>query len=104
MPDLVSRNRQVSMAAERAAINMPIQGTAADLVKRAMLVLDRRLPEERFEGRMLLQVHDELLFECPEGEASRLSLVAKQVMTSVATLKVPLVVDVGLGRSWAEAH
>ncbi|MFZ5440205.1 MAG: DNA polymerase I [Myxococcota bacterium] len=104
MPDLVSRNRQVSMAAERAAINMPIQGTAADLVKRAMLELDRRLPAEKFAGRMLLQVHDELLFECPEGEAARLGELAKQVMTAVATLKVPLVVDVGHGRSWAEAH
>jgi DNA polymerase-1 len=104
MPDLVSRNRQVSMAAERAAINMPIQGTAADLVKRAMLVLDRRLPDEKFEGRMLLQVHDELLFECPEGEAARLATVAKQAMTAVATLKVPLVVDVGQGHSWADAH
>ena len=104
MPDLVSRNRQVSMGAERAAINMPIQGTAADIVKRAMLVLDRRLPEEKFEGRMLLQVHDELLFECPEGEAARLGALAKEAMTTVASLKVPLVVDVGQGRSWAEAH
>ncbi|MBL8912782.1 MAG: DNA polymerase I, partial [Archangium sp.] len=104
MPDLVSRNRQVSMAAERAAINMPIQGTAADLVKRAMLVLDRRIPEEKFEGRMLLQVHDELLFECPASEADRLSALAKEVMTGAAQLKVPLVVDVGRGRSWADAH
>ncbi|MFT3707619.1 MAG: DNA polymerase I [Archangium sp.] len=104
MPDLVSRNRSVSMAAERAAINMPIQGTAADLVKRAMLVLDRRLPEEKFEGRMLLQVHDELLFECPPSEADRLSAVAKEAMTGAAQLKVPLVVDVGRGRSWADAH
>jgi DNA polymerase-1 len=104
MPDLVSRNRQVSMAAERAAINMPIQGTAADLVKRAMLQLEKRLPDEKLNGRMLLQVHDELLFECPESEADRLATVAKQVMTSVATLRVPLVVDVGQGRSWAQAH
>jgi DNA polymerase-1 len=104
MPDLVSRNRQVSMAAERAAINMPIQGTAADLVKRAMLELDRRLPEAKLNGRMLLQVHDELLFECPEGEADRLTTLAKEVMTGVAQLKVPLVVDVGRGRSWADAH
>jgi DNA polymerase-1 len=104
MPDLVSKNRAVSMAAERAAINMPIQGTAADLVKRAMLTLDRRLPAEGFEGRMLLQVHDELLFEAPEAEAKRLGEVARQVMESVATLDVPLVVDVGIGRSWAEAH
>ncbi|MFO0597479.1 MAG: DNA polymerase I [Myxococcaceae bacterium] len=104
MPDLVSRNRQVSMAAERAAINMPIQGTAADLVKRAMLELDRRLPEKKLEGRMLLQVHDELLFECPVAEADALSALAREVMTGVAKLEVPLVVDVGRGRSWADAH
>ncbi|MEW6434546.1 MAG: DNA polymerase I [Myxococcota bacterium] len=104
MPDLASRNRSVAMAAERAAINMPIQGTAADLVKRAMLQLDRALSEQDVTGRMLLQVHDELLFEAPEGEAQRLAALAKQVMSHVATLKVPLVVDVGVGRSWADAH
>lgn len=104
MPDIVSRNRQVSMAAERAAINMPIQGSAADIVKRAMLELDRRIPESRLNGRMLLQVHDELLFECPEGEVEAMEKLAVEVMSSVATLRVPLVVDVGHGRSWSEAH
>lgn len=104
MPDLVSRNRQVSMAAERAAINMPIQGTAADLVKRAMLEMEKQLASEKLNGRMLLQVHDELLFESPEGEADRLAVVVKRVMSSAAELKVPLVVDVGRGHSWAEAH
>jgi DNA polymerase-1 len=104
MPDLVSRNRAVAMGAERAAINMPIQGTAADLVKRAMLVLDRRLEAEGFEGRMLLQVHDELLFEAPLGEVERLSAVAREVMAQAGALVVPLVVDVGHGHSWAQAH
>ena len=104
MPDLVSKNRSVAMAAERAAINMPIQGTAADLVKRAMLRLDRRLGDEKLEGRMLLQVHDELLFEAPVGEAPRLAVVVREVMSTAAELVVPLVVDVGVGHSWAEAH
>ncbi len=104
MPDIVSRNRQVAMAAERAAINMPIQGSAADLVKRAMLELDRRVPEAGLNGRMLLQVHDELLFESPEREADALSALVREVMVGVAALKVPLVVDVGQGHSWAEAH
>jgi DNA polymerase-1 len=104
MPDLVSRNRQVSMAAERAAINMPIQGSAADIVKRAMLVMEKQLIAEKLQGRMLLQVHDELLFESPEAEAGRLGELAKRVMASVAQLKVPLVVDVGQGKSWAAAH
>ncbi len=104
MPDLVSKNRSVSMAAERAAINMPIQGTAADLVKRAMLALDRRLGREAPGARMLLQVHDELLFEVSAEGAPRLAELAKEVMSSAAELVVPLVVDVGVGHSWAEAH
>jgi DNA polymerase-1 len=104
MPDLASRNRSVAMAAERAAINMPIQGTAADLVKRAMLELDRSLPAQGLSARMLLQVHDELLFEAPAAEAPQLAELAKRVMSGVAALKVPLVVDVGVGPSWADAH
>jgi DNA polymerase-1 len=104
MPDLVSKNRSVAMAAERAAINMPIQGTAADLVKRAMLVLDRRIPEEGLFGRMLLQVHDELLFEAPLEEAPRLAALATEVMSHAAELIVPLLVEVGVGHSWADAH
>ena len=104
MPELVSRNRSVAMAAERAAINMPIQGTAADLVKRAMLALDAALSTEGLAGRMLLQVHDELLFEAPEAEAPKVAALAKRLMSEVASLKVPLVVDVGTGRSWADAH
>jgi DNA polymerase-1 len=92
------------MAAERAAINMPIQGTAADIVKRAMLVLDQRLNEAGRKARMLLQVHDELLFEAPLAEVEATVDLARQVMTSVAELKVPLVVDVGTGHSWSDAH
>jgi DNA polymerase-1 len=92
------------MAAERAAINMPIQGTAADIVKRAMLVLDERLRAQGSKARMLLQVHDELLFEAPEGEAESTAALAREVMSSVAELKVPLRVDVGIGHSWADAH
>jgi DNA polymerase-1 len=104
LPDLASRNRAVSQAAERAAINMPIQGTAADLIKRAMLGLDRRLTEGGFAGRMILQVHDELLFEAPEAEAPQLAELAREVMAGAGALVVPLVVDVGIGHSWAEAH
>lgn len=102
LPDLASRNRAVSSAAERAAINMPIQGAAADIVKRAMLELDRRLHGQK--ARMLLQVHDELLFEAPAGEAEQIAGLAREVMSSVAQLRVPLVVDVGTGSSWADAH
>jgi DNA polymerase-1 len=92
------------MGAERAAINMPIQGTAADIVKRAMLELDQKLPQVSPGARLLLQVHDELLFEAPEADAAAVSALATSVMTSVATLEVPLLVDVGVGHSWADAH
>lgn len=102
MPEIVSRNRSIAMAAERAAINMPIQATAADLVKRAMLEVERRL--EGTGARMLLQVHDELLFEVPQAEVEGVVPVIRAAMTGAAALKVPLVVDLGQGRSWAEAH
>jgi DNA polymerase-1 len=104
LPDLASRNRSVAMAAERAAINMPIQGTAADIVKRAMLELDQKLREGGRQARMLLQVHDELLFEAPEADAQATADLARSVMSSVAQLKVPLEVDVGIGHSWADSH
>ena len=102
MPEIVSRNRSIAMAAERAAINMPIQATAADLVKRAMLEVDRRLVG--LKSRMLLQVHDELLFEVPDDEVATVEPLVREVMSNAASLRVPLLVDVGHGRSWAAAH
>ncbi len=104
MPDIVSKNRNIAMTAERAAINMPIQGTAADLLKRAMLAVDVLLSRRGLKGRMLLQVHDELLFECPLDEVPAVQALAKEVMGGAGELRVPLIVDVGAGRSWAEAH
>jgi DNA polymerase I len=104
MADLHSRNRQVAQAAERAAINMPIQGTAADLIKKAMLAVDEALTKEGLRTAMLLQVHDELLFEAPEAEVEQVKELARRCMSQVATLKVPLKVDVGAGKTWADAH
>jgi DNA polymerase I len=104
MGDLLSKNRGVAQAAERAAINMPIQGTAADLMKRAMLAVDAALKEEKLKTRVLLQVHDELLFEAPDAEVEQVKALAVRCMAGVAELKVPLKVDVGAGRSWADAH
>jgi DNA polymerase-1 len=104
VPDLNADNRNVRAYAERVALNTPIQGSAADLIKRAMLVVDRRLSEERLRSRLLLQVHDELLFEAPEEEATRLGTLVKAAMEGVAELSVPLVAEVGIGRTWAEAH
>ncbi len=104
MADLHSKNRQVAQAAERAAINMPIQGTAADLIKKAMLAVDEALKQERLRAVMLLQVHDELLFEAPESEVEAVQALARRCMSGVASLRVPLKVEVGPGRTWADAH
>ena len=90
--------------AERQAINAPLQGGAADIIKRAMVRLPAALRDAGLRGRMLLQVHDELLFEAPASEADMLAKVARQVMEQAAVLSVPLVAETGIGRTWAEAH
>ncbi|OJY65919.1 MAG: DNA polymerase I [Rhodospirillales bacterium 70-18] len=90
--------------AERQAINAPLQGGAADIIKRAMIRLPAALRDAGLTGRMLLQVHDELLFEVAEAEAERTAAVAREVMEAAATLSVPLVVETGTGRNWAQAH
>ncbi|MGO9831930.1 MAG: DNA polymerase I, partial [Myxococcaceae bacterium] len=104
MEDLHSANRATAQAAERAAINMPIQGTAADLIKMAMLRIDTTLRERGLRSRMLLQVHDELLLEAPAEELEETSALVRTAMAGVATLRVPLRVDLGVGKSWADAH
>ena len=90
--------------AERAAINAPFQGGAAEIIKRAMVRLPRALREAGLGARMLLQVHDELVFEVPEAEVEATAALVRGVMEGVATLRVPLKVDVGWGANWAEAH
>jgi DNA polymerase-1 len=91
--------------AERMALNAPIQGSAADIIKVAMLNVDRALREEGLASRMLLQVHDELVFEVAEGEHERLEALVREQMASAASLTVPLDVSVGTGSSWhAAAH
>ena len=104
LPDINSRNQNIRGNAERQAINMPIQGTAADMIKRAMIRLDADLLERGLKSRMLLQVHDELVFEVPEGEREELTELVRQRMTEALALKVPVKVDVGTGRNWLEAH
>jgi DNA polymerase-1 len=86
------------------ATNSVIQGTAADLIKQAMVALDPALEEGGFAARMLLQVHDELVFEAPESELERLRALVVDRMEGVAALRVPLVVDVGSGPNWRAAH
>ena len=102
VPELNSRNGQMRSAAERAATNHPIQGTAADIMKRAMIVVDQAIAPMK-DVRMILTVHDELLFEVPRERAEDVSGVVQDAMQHAATLKVPLIVDVGIGENWKEA-
>jgi len=103
LPDLTSDNRQRREMAERMALNAPIQGSAADLIKVAMLNVDRAIAEAGLRSRMLLQVHDELVFEVAPGEREALDALVRQEMGGAADLTVPLDVSVGTGRSWHEA-
>ncbi|HEX5716750.1 MAG TPA: DNA polymerase I, partial [Thermoanaerobaculia bacterium] len=103
LPDIQSKNRALRENARRMAINARIQGTAADLLKLAMIAIDRRLRQEHPDSRLLLTVHDELVLEVPEDRAEAVAVMVKQEMEGVAQLQVPLVVDVGWGSSWYEA-
>jgi len=104
LPDLASRNRVLRQAAERMAVNSVIQGTAADLIKGAMVAVDRALAEGSLRALLMLQVHDELVFEVACDEVEELSELVRQCMQGVFELCVPLVVDVGTGETWREAH
>ncbi len=103
LPDLTSDNRQRREMAERMALNAPIQGSAADIIKVAMLSVDRRIRAEGLRSRMLLQVHDELLFEVAPGELAAMTDLVRAAMCGAFELSVPLVVSMGTGRSWADA-
>ena len=104
LPDLASRNRVLRQAAERMATNTVIQGTAADLIKKAMVDVDRALSETGIEATMIMQVHDELVFETTQDALSELSELVRARMEQVAVLSVPLTVDIGSGASWRDAH
>jgi DNA polymerase-1 len=101
---IAEKNPAMRAFAERAAINAPIQGGAADIIKRAMMKLEPALAAANLSARMLLQVHDELVFEVPEAEAEATRTLVKKVMEEAASLDVPLVVETGVAKSWAEAH
>ena len=104
LPELKSSNFNVRSFGERVALNMPIQGTAADIIKIAMVRVHRRLHDEGLRGRLILQVHDELIVECPEEEREQVSAILKDEMENAVKLNVPLTVEVKSGHSWAEAH
>ncbi len=104
LPDIKSGNQGRRQGAERAAINAPMQGTAADLIKLAMIAVQGWLEAEKLATRMIMQVHDELVLEVPESELERVKKMVPELMSSVATLDVPLVAEPGVGRNWEEAH
>ncbi len=102
IPDMQSRNANLRGFAERTAVNTPLQGTAADLIKIAMIRIDRRLREEKLQAKMTLQVHDELLFDAPEREVDQVKKLVQHEMETVIELKVPIVVDCGAGPNWRD--
>lgn len=104
LPELKSSNYNLRSFGERVALNMPIQGTAADIIKQAMLAVWRRLRAEKLQGRLILQVHDELIVECPEEEGTRIAQILEEEMEHVVQLAVPLVAEAHVGKSWADAH
>jgi DNA polymerase I len=104
LPDLQARNPQVRAEAERQAMNTPVQGTAADLIKKAMLDLDAALRARRSGARLIMQIHDELVLEVPEGESEEIRALVQKTMEGALALDVPLVAEARLGHNWAEAH
>ncbi|MDZ7377418.1 MAG: DNA polymerase I, partial [candidate division KSB1 bacterium] len=104
LPDIHSDNRRVREFAERNAINTPIQGTAADLIKVAMINIYRRMKAERLGAKMIMQVHDELVFEVPIDEVDQMKSLVREEMEGAIELSVPIKVDIGVGKNWLEAH
>lgn len=104
LPEIKSRNAARRQYAERTAINAPMQGTAADIIKRAMICTDQWLLKEKSDARMIMQVHDELVFEVTEGQLDHCTDAIRAIMSSAADLSVPLIVDIGVGNNWDEAH
>ena len=104
IPELASSNFNVRSFGERVALNMPVQGTAADIIKIAMINVYNRLKSENMKSRIILQVHDELILECPADEAEKAAKIIKYEMENAAALEIPLTVEVKTGHTWAEAH
>jgi DNA polymerase-1 len=102
IPDIESRNPNQRGFAERTAVNTPLQGTAADLIKLAMIHIEHQLVERKLKTRMVLQVHDELLFEVPLEEEDEITELVKTAMEGVIELNVPLVADLGFGANWRD--
>ncbi len=104
LPQIHSSNRQLREFAERTSINTPIQGSAADMIKMAMIAVHRKIKSENLKSKMILQVHDELVFEVPRSEIEQMSDLVKENMENAMRLKVPIKVEIGTGKNWLEAH
>ena len=104
LKDIYSQNAVVRGAAERNAVNAPIQGSAADIIKLAMIAIQNKLDKGSWQSKMLLQVHDELVFDVPKEEIETLQTMIKNEMENAFSLDVPLMVDIGIGSNWLEAH
>jgi DNA polymerase-1 len=104
LPGINDKNPMHRAFSERAAINAPLQGSAADIIKRAMIKIPGALENQNLGAQMLLQVHDELVFEVPKAEVDDTAALVKKVMEGAAHLVVPLTVDTGIGDNWDEAH
>jgi DNA polymerase-1 len=104
LPDINAKNPALRKGAERTAINAPMQGTAADIIKKAMVAVDRWLTTSGLDAKVILQVHDELVLEVREDLVEQVSGEIRQLMGAAATLDVPLLVEVGVGNNWDEAH
>ena len=104
IPDINSKNANMRGFAERTAVNTPLQGTAADLIKIAMIQIDQELRSHKLKSRMLLQVHDELLFEVPADELDLMRQLVREKMESVHPLSVPLLVELGVGPNWRDVE
>jgi DNA polymerase-1 len=104
IPELKNADVNVRQFGERTAMNTPIQGTAADIIKMAMVNIHRKIKEQKRRSRLIMQIHDELVFEVPEDEVGEMEAMIRHEMEHVCPLSVPLKVSVGKGRNWAEAH
>jgi DNA polymerase-1 len=104
LPDIRSRNRNLQQYAERSAINAPMQGTAADIIKMAMLRVEKECLQRRLPARLIMQVHDELVLEVAEDAVDATTRMLREQMASAETLSVPLKVDIGTGANWDQAH
>ena len=102
--DINSQNAIIRSSAERNAVNAPIQGSAADIIKIAMIKIGEKLYNESWESKMIIQVHDELVFDVKKQELEKLQLMVKKEMENAFKLNVPLIVDIGVGENWLEAH